>query len=71
MAQTPAAVQAVLGANPMNATILVADEGGGGAEQRWYVAGNVDAPGRTRWAVTTASQTAAQQAAAILVSLKA
>lgn len=70
MAQTPAAVQAQLGANAMNAQILIADEGGGGTEQRWYVAGNVDAPGRTRWCVTTASGSAAVQAAAILASLR-
>lgn len=70
MAQTPAAVQAQLSANPTGATILLADEGGGGAEQRWYVMGGVDAPGRTRWCVTTAANTAAQQATAILVSLR-
>lgn len=71
MAQTPAAVQAVLGTNPMNAQIVRADEGAGGTEQRWYVLGNADAPGRNRWCVTTASQTASQQAAAILVALRA
>lgn len=72
MAQTPAAVQAQLNAatNGMNAQILIADEGGGGTEQRWYVMALADAPGRTRWCVTTAANTAAQQATAILAALR-
>lgn len=71
MAQTAAAVQAQLGTNPMNAQILISFEPSQGTEQQWYVAGNVDAPGRTRTCSTTAANTAAQQAAAILVSLRA
>lgn len=71
MAQTPAAVQAQLGTNPGDPKILIADEGGGGTEQRWYVDGGATYPGRHKWGVTTASNTAAQQAAAILVWLKA
>lgn len=71
MAQTPAAVQAVLGTNPMNAQIVRADEGAGGTEQRWYVLGNADAPGRNRWCVTTAANNAATQAASILTQLRA
>ena len=73
MAITPAACQAALGTNPMNAQILRADETHGDitTSQEWYVAGNVDAPGRTRWCVTTASDNAATQAASILTQLRA
>lgn len=71
MAQTPAAVQTQLGTDVGSPRILIADEGGGGTEQRWYVQGGSTYPGRTKWCVTTASQTAAQQAAAILTSLLA
>jgi len=72
MAQTAAAVQAQLGANPMNATILRNNEVNGidATTQSWYVDGRADAPGRERWCVTTSSQTAAQQAADILVQLR-
>lgn len=69
MAQTPAAVQAQLSTDPAGAKILIADEGGGGTEQRWYVDGGATYPGVTKWIVTTASQTAAQQASAINTSL--
>jgi hypothetical protein len=71
MAITPAACQTALGTNVMNARILKADEGGGGTYQYWYVQGNVDAPGRCRWCACTASDNAATQAAAILVTLRA
>jgi hypothetical protein len=71
MAQTPAAVQAVLGTNPMNAQILRATEVVGATLQEWYVIGNVDAPGRARWITTTAADDAATQAAAILTGLRA
>lgn len=73
MAQTPAAVQAVLGTNPMNAQILRADEtqGADATLQEWYVIGNCDAPGRARWCSTTASDNAATQAASILTQLRA
>lgn len=69
MAQTPAAVQAVLGLNPMNATIVRAVEVDA-TLQDWYVVGNADAPGRNRWVTTTASDTAAVQGAAILTALR-
>lgn len=69
MAQTPAAVQAVLGLNPMNATIVRAVEVDS-TLQDWYVVGNADAPGRNRWVTTTASDTAAVQGAAILTALR-
>lgn len=71
MAQTPAAVQAQLGTNPMNAQIVRADEVVGATLQGWYVVGNVDAPGRARWCTTTAADSAATQAAAILTALRA
>lgn len=73
MAQTPAAVQAQLGTNPMSAQILRAGEvqGSDATKQEWYVVGNVDAPGRARWVSTTASDSAATQAAAILTALRA
>ena len=72
MAQTAAAVQAVLGTNPMNArivqnTVVMSDA----TKQEWYAIGNVDAPGRARWVITTASDSAATQAAAILTGLRA
>jgi hypothetical protein len=71
MAQTPAAVQAQLGTNPGDPVILLADEGGGGTEQRWYVQGGATYPGRTKWCVSTAANTAAQQATSITNALKA
>ena len=72
MAVTPAAVQVVLGTNPMNAQILDAYEknGADSATQAWYVIGNVDAPGRCRWCVTTSADDAATQAASILTQLR-
>ena len=71
MAQTSAAVQAVLGTNAMNAQILMSFEPSQGTLQQWLVAGNVDAAGRTRMVTTTASDSAATQAAAILTALRA
>ena len=75
MAVTPAAVQAVLGTNPMNAQIVWANESQGPlsadtTKQQWYVVGNVDAPGRAVMVTTTASDNAATQAAAILTALQ-
>ena len=70
MAQTSAAVQAVLGTNSMNAKIVYSFEASQGTLQQWYVIGNVDAPGRSRLVTTTASDDAATQAAAILTALR-
>jgi hypothetical protein len=70
MAQTPAAVQAVLGTNPMNAQIIRSEEVIGSL-QGWFVVGNADAAGRSRYITTTASDAAATQAAAILTALRA
>lgn len=69
MAITPAACQAELGTNPMNAIIVRADELVGSTLQGWYVIGNAAAPGRARWITTTRSDDAATQAAAILTAL--
>lgn len=71
MAQTSAAVQAVLGTNSMNAQIVQSFEPSQGTLQQWYVIGNADAPGRARLVTTTASDSAATQAAAILTALRA
>ena len=71
MAQTSAAVQAVLGTNPLNAQIVRSFEPSQGTLQQWYVIGNVDAPGRARLVTTTASDSAATQGAAILTALRA
>ena len=71
MAQTSAAVQAELGTNPMNARIVMSFEPSVGTLQQWYVVGNVDAPGRARLVTTTAADSAATQAAAILTALRA
>lgn len=70
MAQTPAAVQAVLGTSAMNAQIVRATEVVGATLQEWYVLGMADAPGRARWITTTAADSAATQAAAILTGLR-
>lgn len=71
MAQTSAAVQAVLGANPMNAQIIRSFEPSQGTLQQWHVIGNADAPGRGGLVTTTAADSAATQAAAILTALRA
>lgn len=71
MAQTSAAVQAELGTNAMNAQIVQAFEPSVSTAQQWYVVGNADAPGRARWISTTAADSAADQAAAILTALRA
>ena len=71
MAQTAAAVQAVLGTNPMNAQIITSFQPSLGTTQQWYCIGNVDAPGRARFIETTASDDAATQAADILTALRA
>lgn len=71
MAQTSAAVQAVLGTSAMNAQIVQSFEPSQGTLQQWYVVGNVDAPGRSRLVTTTAADSAATQGAAILTALRA
>ena len=71
MAVTAAAVQAVLGSNPNNARIIHSAGEQIGGLQHWYVQGNLDAVGRDRFIATTASGSAAVQAAAILAALRA
>ena len=73
MAATPAAVQAELGANGMNAQIIRAEEliSGSPDLQGWTVVGLVAGVGRTRSMTTTRSDSAATQAAAILTALAA
>ena len=71
MAETSAAVQAVLGTNPLSATIINSFEPSQGTLQQWYVHGNGQVPGRARLVTTTAADSAADQAAAILVALRA
>ena len=71
MAITSAQLQAALGTNPNNATVLMAYEPSQGTLQQWYVAGRVDAPGRLRLVTTTASDNAATQAATVLAALRA
>ena len=72
MAQTAAAVQAVLGTNATNARIISNTEAlSDNTKQEWYVVGNADVSGRERWVVTTASDDAATQSAAILAGLRA
>lgn len=68
---TPAAVQAELGTNAMNAQIIRADEDIDGTKCEYYVIGNVDAPGRARPVQCTIADSAATQAAAILTALRA
>lgn len=70
MAQSSAAVQTALGNNPMSATILNSFEPSQSTKQQWYVVGGVDAPGRARLIDTTAADSAATQAAAILTALR-
>lgn len=69
MAQTSAAVQAVLGTNAMDSQILMAFQPWQGTLQQWLVRGGVSHAGRTRMVTTTASDSAATQAAAILTAL--
>ena len=70
MAITAAALQAALGLNPNNAQVVQAAEPSQGTQQQWYVVGNQDAVGRSRWVSTTASDNAATQAAAVLTALR-
>lgn len=70
MAITAAQLQAEFGTNPLNAQVL-REFGIQGTLQEWYVAGNQDALGRTRLVTTTAADSAATQAAAVLTALRA
>ena len=69
MAQTAAAVQTQLGDLFTDAKIHISTIDG--TKQNWYVVGNYDSVGRARWCTTTASDSAATQAASILTQLRA
>lgn len=67
---TVQSIQTVLGTGPQDAQIMRSVRVSSTVDSH-YVAGLGDAPGRTRWCDTTASQTASQQAAVILTALRA
>lgn len=70
MAITAAALQAELGTNLNAAQVRQHYMPNAGTIQVWYVQGNQDARGRCRWVSTTASDSAATQAAAVLTALR-
>lgn len=70
MAITGAALQAALGTKETNARVTQ-ELGAVSTFQEWYVEGNGDAPGRAKLIRTTASDSAATQAAAVITALKA
>lgn len=76
MAQTAAAVQAALdaasvGTLPSDVRIIQSAFDPGGTKQEWYCLGGITLAGRARWVETTASDSAATQAAAIITALQA
>jgi hypothetical protein len=73
MAITPAAMQTALGLNPNDPRVIRCDETQGvlTTKQEWYVVAGVVSAGRSRWVVTTASDDAATQAAAVVAALAA
>lgn len=73
MAITPAAMDTALGGKIGSPRVLRADETQGvlTTTQEWLVDGGLTVPGRVRWCVTTASDNAATQAAAVLAALRA
>jgi hypothetical protein len=71
MAITAAQLQTALGTNLNNAQVQQVGPVTGTTLQVWYVVGNQDARGRSRWVSTTASDNAATQAAAVLTALRA
>jgi hypothetical protein len=69
---TPDAVQDVLGRTGREAQIQQSDQIESVATTgAYYVVGNQSAPGRARWCPITNTDSAATQAASILVSLRA
>ena len=70
MAITGAQLQAELGTNAMSPRVL-REYGTVSTYQEWLVMGSPTYPGRTRMVRTTAANTAAQQAAAVLTALAA
>lgn len=68
---TVAQIQTQLGDSLRNARIVKTVNLRTSTTDEHYVVGGCDAPGRSRWCTTTRANTAAQQAAAILVVLRA
>ena len=73
MAITPAEMQTALGDGWGAPRVVRADETQGvlTTKQEWYVVAGVVSAGRSRWVVTTASDDAATQAAAVVAALAA
>lgn len=71
LAITSAEMQTALGDTQADAKVLQHVEPIVGLVQRWYIVGNLDAPGRAKWVETTAADNAATQAAAAITALKA
>ena len=70
MAITGAELQAQLGILPMDAKV-VREFGVAGLLQGWYIVGNLDGYGRSKFIDTTAADNAATQAAAVITALNA
>lgn len=70
MAITGAQLQTALGITPQDAKVTQ-EFGVTGTQQNWYVEGNLDAPGRAKLITTTAADSAATQATAVLAALAA
>lgn len=71
MSITSAQMQTELGLTANDAQVIMHQMPLTGTLQEWYVVGNMDAPGRAKWISTTASDSAATQAAAVLTALRA
>ena len=69
MHKTTAEVQAQLGTSMNDPRILMSFGPNDGTTQDWYVSGGVKSPGKFKYIRTTASDSAATQAAAINTSL--
>ena len=70
MAITGAQLQTALGATQADAKVTQ-EFGTFATFQDWYVEGNLDAPGRAKLVRTTAADSAADQATAVLAALNA
>lgn len=72
---TAAECQVALGTGGMSAKIMFEENrtnsGSTVLTKNYYVCGLVDAPGRARWCTVTVADSAATQAAAVLVALRA
>lgn len=68
MAITGAQLQTALGDLPMDARVI-SEFGVFGTQQGWYIVGNLDGAGRSRFVNTTAADNAATQAAAVIAAL--